>query len=400
MFWGALIALFLISSCREEQLEVITLNSKAESYLSTNLDSVIYYAKLSIQDDLGDEKKYYSHFLLGYAYYLKKDFSKATTHYLISNELIPSDDKYNSNRASISKNLGAIAHTFLSFDHAIDFYNKALLHVSDKEKPGILYNLALSHKKNENSDKAIELMERSSKLANTFRQNLRIVKSDLQIGVIESTQGNILDAENHLYSVIDQEASLKTTKYSGRAYHVLANNRMESKEYDLAIEFFGKALSKFLNDSDLFITYMDMGDCYLRMGKLEKAKIFLSKAESLYSSVKPDPDYSEVFNLLAKTYKMQKQYEQAMISSEKYGMELNIFLQEKQEIINLLNKQRFEELITSRASLKELIMQLLTYRNISVVASIGVIFFIFFLIYRHYRSLKLKKQIANEINSI
>ena len=237
-------------------------------------------------------------------------------------------------------------------------------------------------------------------LAIQFNQTISATKAKVQLGTVFAKKGEFSQSEQYLMEVINDEQKNGLEKYTGKAYHYLANNYMALEEYDTAIDLFNKPSSYNSSTTGKFISYLDRGDCYLRMGENEKALASLQKAVMLYQSVSPNPEYAEVFNLLAKAY-LQKGNTQSMATSfTSYGDELKNFLQQKEEIIQLLNKLRFELFFYSRASLKDLWGLLFTYRNISLLAFAAVCLLISYLGYKYYRWIQLKKDIAKKLNSI
>jgi len=395
-----ILTLYLVSSCSSEPIEIESSISKAKSFLSINYDSAIYYANLSLQNTELGEDQYYSHFIIGYAYMKKKEYSPATTNFLIAYDLIPEDEQYNQDKANILVNLGFIAKTISAYEHAIDHYKQALKYDSEDGKSEILYNMGTAYKYGNDYDSAIALLSQSVELAKKFGHTLREVKAEVQIGLLHAKKENFEESQRRLLSVIGREAHIETTKYSGRAYHILANNYMTLGEYQKSIDLFNKALGKFSSEKDIFITQMDLGDCFLRMGEIGKALIALEKAQILYESASLNADHAEVFHLLASAYGKKNQHQLAAENYELYGSELKDILAKKNEIITAMNKQHYTDIVNNRSALKRLLTLIFTYRNVSILSIVIVFVCLVVILYRHYRSIRLKRQIAREINSI
>ena len=140
---------------------------------------------------------------------------------------------------------------------------------------------------------------------------------------------------------------LKNKKYLAKAYHNLGNNSLKKGDYERAIEFYDNAMVHHTSDKDRFISLMDKGDSYLRLGNLELATIDLKKAESLYESANKNPDYSRVYQLLGAVYKGLGDFEIANGYNETFGKIMFDFNVEKEQINKHLNKRTFENIITN-----------------------------------------------------
>lgn len=361
---------------------------------------MIYHAKNYLAKNENKDYQYYGHTVAGYAYLKKEEFIKATAHYLQANELIQKDEKYIKDKVSILKNLGYIAKTFLAHEHALGYYNESLAIVSEEEKAGILYNLGNVYKNMEEYDSALAYFNKSLALASQFNQSKRVIRAKVQLGIIFGKKAWYEKSESQFRSIITETKTQSSSKYAGRAYHNLANNYMNQNDLLSAIDLFSNALELFTAETDRFITYMDMGNCYLKMQDYQNALAALQTAENLYSDAKPYPEYAEVYNLLATAYKKSNNTETAFLSLRTYGAELKEFLRQKEEIIKMLNKQRFEQLVNTRAAYNDLWSQLTTQRNLGILASIATGILLLTLAYKRYKSIRLKKAIARELNSI
>ncbi|MEL6562220.1 MAG: hypothetical protein AAFQ94_28870 [Bacteroidota bacterium] len=89
-----LIASAIIFACSPDSIEPNKDIQLAESFIGKDYDSVIYYAKNYLAENGNKDYQYYGHIVSGYAYLQKKEFIKATAHYLQANELIPERERY------------------------------------------------------------------------------------------------------------------------------------------------------------------------------------------------------------------------------------------------------------------------------------------------------------------
>ncbi|MGB3467069.1 MAG: tetratricopeptide repeat protein [Cyclobacteriaceae bacterium] len=399
-FLKLLIIVLFLTGCEQSIPEPKTISVRAESFLSIDYDSVIYYANLHIKNSPHDEELYYSYYLIGYAHQKQQDYTRSAVNYLTALELIPNDDRYKPNKASILKNLGSIAKTVRAYDYAIKYYNQSLSFVAENEKAGVLYNLGNVYTNQNQYDQSFELFSQSADLAFKFGQEIRYIKATINKGVTLARQKNLDESDNFLLSAINWEKDRNVTRQSGRAYHYLGNNKLEQSEYERAIVYFKKAINNFSSDTDLFITYMDMGDCYLRMGETQLAQDYLQKAAVLYKVTEPNLDYAKVYNLIATAYERKGDTANALKYQRSYGAELEDFLQQKEEIIMILNKQGFEQLVSHRASVKELLIQVFTYKNTTLWGIVGICICLSFIGFRVIRWQMLKRELAREIRSI
>ncbi len=398
----ALLFTLNLTSCISNFNETINVKSeikKAESFLSVNYDSAIFYAKVSLKNSTSDNNRYYSHYILGTSYLKKKQYFESTKNLLTALELIPDDAIFYKDKASILKNLGVISGRFKAYDFAIKYYKQALSFVAEKNKAGILYNLGIIYKYKKEYDESIDLFNEGIELNKKFDNKLRQVKISLQLGLLYAEKDNFEKSESYLNQVISNEKMLENAKYSGKSYHAIANNYIELNDHSTAILYFEKALKKYKSNSDRFVTEMDLGNCYLQIGSVEQALISLENAKKLYLFVSPNPEFSKVFDLLATAYEMKSNNSLTKENLRQYNKELTKFIDQKNELITLLNQNRFEDFINNQTAFKALLTKIFTYKNIILIISVvGLLSFILFLS-RQYRLMVIRKDIIRIFKS-
>ncbi|MEL6560911.1 MAG: tetratricopeptide repeat protein, partial [Bacteroidota bacterium] len=162
----------IIFSCSEDAQEA-DFNAIADSFKSTNQDSVVFYAQKSLSLNLGDKHDYYSYFLIAESYQRQKNYSLALTNYLESQRLIPKESIFDYYRYATNNNLGKIFKMYSNYELAIKHYRKALDYVEDKNKASLLYNLGNAYTSSGQYEKATKAYLDSKEIAVQQNDELR-----------------------------------------------------------------------------------------------------------------------------------------------------------------------------------------------------------------------------------
>lgn len=215
-------------------------------------------------------------------------------------------------------------------DKALEYYNKALpireaaLGKDHTEIGGNYNNMANAYCGKKEFDKAIEYFEKSLKIYQAA-------------GASDSLKGNICNNMASAYRAKKnlkkaEEFLQKAKKYTessasggdnsqamAATYTNQASQSYQSKDYDKAVEFYGKAVKihrSLLGENHPAIasTYYNMANAYFRKGDLDNAIEYFNKAIPIYVSVQ-GPDHGDVascYNNMSHAYRAKGEMENAM----------------------------------------------------------------------------------------
>ena len=328
--------LLLFVACEQEHI-ISDFNQKAVSILNANgsNDSIIFFAKKNLEQNLGPSSDYYSNYLIAYALENEKDYLTAFDHYITASKLIPKEEKFDYDRYWILNNLGRICKIYANYNEAIDYYNRALKFVSEKDRAGILYNIGNAYKQKKDLDNSSKFYLQALESAESTMNMTRQIKIYTQIGTIYRDLGDTETAISYFENVLETASSEKgiSTKYSNIVLNYLGNIYKERGEYDKAIEYFNQALNNDIRNSTKFVVQMDLGDCYLTMEKYNEAINYLSLAQDNYQYVEPEKDYFKVFRLSDEAARKVGNIELENSSTDIYYAESDRFMDNQKQLL-------------------------------------------------------------------
>ncbi|MCR9254429.1 MAG: tetratricopeptide repeat protein [bacterium] len=315
VFWGC-----------SEQVEPLGLNVKARSFLNQetrNLDSALHYAEKAIQFSKSPEHLYYSYQLKGYVLDEQKKYAGAIAYYRAALKVIPTSAEYEEDFAKLNLNIGRILKFQDKYQEAIDHYELALKFAEGDDRLKLLYNIGLAYKESQNELKAVEYLEQALVIARSNNDDFRQAKIFNQLGVMYRWMGETTKARDYYFKVLAHKNFSRYNDYAGKAYHNIAGTYVDDKDYLKADEYYLKALDYRTKDKDLFLTYMDLGNCKLLQNEKESSLIYLLKAEKLFPSVRVTIENANVFFLLSQVHSNKELSNEAVKKYNRYVSQSN-----------------------------------------------------------------------------
>jgi tetratricopeptide (TPR) repeat protein len=86
-------------------------------------------------------------------------------------------------------------------------------------------------------------------------------------------------------------------------YFEIAHTYYALSEYDRAIVAYGSAANKFADDPQVLLAYMQMSNCYGRLGRLQEAQSMLEQAKVVFSQMPDDVFQRETTNMTRKEWR-------------------------------------------------------------------------------------------------
>ncbi len=284
-------------SCTSPPAKQTELNVKAYSFLTSNLDSVHYYAGLSIQKHNESEFQFYSYYLIAYAFDKQKNYVEAVRAYYKALELIPETDAYHDHFGRINLNLGRILKVNNQFHSALSHYERALQYILPEYKSHVYYNIAQVYKAMSQEDVAIEYYLKVLDIARVNDDLLGQTKVFNQLGIIYNRLGNYQQGREYFYEIINNADSVDR-RYVLSAYHNIAHGFRKQFKLHMAEEFYTKAISVEIDIEDKFLSYMDIGEVLMEMSREKEAYGMLQIALENLVSTEPEPKNLAIYSLL------------------------------------------------------------------------------------------------------
>ncbi|MCR9254341.1 MAG: tetratricopeptide repeat protein [bacterium] len=333
----------ILSSCQGTDYKISDLNLQAKNYLSSNLDSAIYFANSALKGSTNPEDQYLSYFTIGYAYDLKKQKQLAIENYYKALALIPRNDQFNADFRSLNLNIGIILKHHDHFDDAIKHYELAKTYSAPgKEKSKALYFIALAYLESNREIMATEFLLESLDEAKESEDLKRQAKVFNQLGVLHRRMGKPAEAREYFYEITlhDNYKGYKT--YWTKAFHNIATTYVDEENLDEAIKMYNVALSHSTKDSDRFFAYKDLGECYMKLGDDDKSMEYLTLADGMFDQVTPNAANSRIYFFMSQIMDDPKAKDAYVVQ---YDYLLQRFLEDSKEVKEKLKIANFDLII-------------------------------------------------------
>ncbi len=369
-----LLTAYLLSCSPTEQISP-DYNQISEKYLDSNLDSAIYFANQSLSLGLGDEKDYYSYYLLGYCHDYKEQLITAVDSYLNALAIIPNNIDSKNDHYWILNNLGRISDLSSNYRLAIDFYKKALPLASEKDQVGLSYNLANAYRKKGDYEAAKEVLLDGMDRAIANGDENRQVKLNYRFGQLYTDLQKYDKARSYFQTIInyDPSGTGKYKKYIHLSYQSLGHIDIQNEAYEDALMHYQNALKVKTTDKAKYITYLDLGMCLTELGRNEEALVYLAKAESTYPSVTQSKENIELFNVLKKVHYQLGDFEKSFAYSEIFHEEINAFIVFKEQVEKKFNAVRIQEKVENHQQEQHWTKKLTLYEILLLVAGVAIL---------------------------
>lgn len=300
--------------------------TKARQHLIDQPDSCLYYVDF-ILDKAGKQGDYWAiSKSLSYSAWVKEKrgqiYGAIIDYYEALRWMAEADTIDDVNNGTITRNIANIQMDFKNYEHAQIFYDSALFffnrHVNNhpkvaKEKNHYRHIYSTKYFKVEGLRrlgkelKAQEVLEDLLKDKNTPRGTR--INSLYQLAFLFNDLDEIDSARSYFQKGIEFPGA--SPSYIGRGFHNLAMISFQQKEFLKAIVLYKEAISyktdnslkrNLSNRKSLFISLMDLGESFLREGKLDSAQHYLNRSLTTLDSttINVNPDYYIIYHLMSK----------------------------------------------------------------------------------------------------
>ena len=303
--------------------EVDDLNTQAIQFLSSHLDSAQH--KSSLAYEKAKTANYYwgmarSEIIKGTVYHLEKDFLNSYVHhekglgYLYQADTL---DFYN--RYAAFNNIAAIHASYGNYQEADAYYDSALFTIKKYiQKHPILAakygdhqivstllfykarNLHKAKKPEEAIPILLPLLENPIKREENVQFQFQVLN---QIGILYRHMQDYKVARSYFSKIINNQQASGLNK--AKAYHNIGNTYLVNGELSKAEQHYEQAIKlKDLHQDKriLYISYLDLGEVYLKNKLYHEAADSFEQALNTYSQVHTEPELFTIYNFLSRAY--------------------------------------------------------------------------------------------------
>ncbi|MEO9475827.1 MAG: tetratricopeptide repeat protein [Cyclobacteriaceae bacterium] len=187
---------------------------------------------------------------------------------------------------SVRKNIGALLDNFKEYDQALKIYKEAVAFAKkyDRKELASLYaNMGNSYRDLRDAENLLKYYTMSIKLSESVDDYYKTAQINNRLGLSFYSAKSYGEAEYYFLKSIAFKSKLSGSKLRviGQAYHNLAHVFGDQGETRKAIDHLEQALT-FKNGQDLFVTLLDLGEIYLKIGEPQKAKDYLTQSLEYY----------------------------------------------------------------------------------------------------------------------
>jgi len=390
--------------------DIIDLHNKCYSLFRTNFDSAIIVAE-NAKELASDEAYTYleaqSLYIKAYAFNLKEDQGKAFITYLESLQLLNQTNNTEAVelKTDLILSISSILMKHNAYSEAIQYLNEGIEIAESynlrEKKLSFSYNKSLSLRHKNDLGSALKQIEYTLKLAIELDDELRVLRSINQKGLILKDLKQYQQARETYSEIIQFDFEKQNPeKYIGQAWHNIAVTFLDENNLEKAKAAYLKAIiSKESRNKaeDLFITYQDLAETLLNLNEINGAYSYAQKCDALYDQCDLDPDNYKFFNLMSEIAYRQNKPKLVRKYSQKYFDENEKFLTQQREILEVKDRYKMEVLTAGFFS------ELHADQNISllerVLWTVGILFTCILLITRIYTYLR-KRSLSIQIAQI
>ena len=356
LFFGCAI-LYLLNTSATTKEQVIDLHERCYSYLDTNLDSALILSQEA--EDISHEQEFdyleaQSLFIKAYIYRVKDDMGKSFVTNLEALHILNTLETLDAIKTHVQVllNTGEILKQHYAYAQAVEYYdegiNQALRYELTDWAQRLLYNKAVALKHYGALDEALRAIEQSYELAIRNEDDLRILRSINQRGLILKDQGEFVEARRSFMEIVEHNFNKQSPeRHLGHAWHNIGVTYVAEEKLSLALQAYQKALDWRLikpKASDIFITYLDLADVYYQVGAHSKADSIAELAQSYYDDVSLSPDYYKLFDLRTEISFQLGQLSDVHLYAQRYIDENGKFLVLQKDILQVKDQYKMEVL--------------------------------------------------------
>jgi C4-dicarboxylate-specific signal transduction histidine kinase len=293
----------------------------AQNYMTTNLDSTLYYAKKSMElathmdcDTLAANSAY----LIGRAFILDEQYDKAKKYSLYSMRISSSNNNIEKYMLSLI-DLGIINYNLSDFNQALIYYKKLLSiskNIDNKEWYAIaLDGIGTTYSLKGDYELANYYLNSSLKEYNKLKMDETTARLLYGIGAVYMATTHYDQAlDNFLRSIkiSDEKNQLDYLAMGNHAigviYEKLKNYTMALKYYKIALEIAENIKDKYLIGSFL----NDSGELYLHISQHDKALEISNRALLVQEKISNKIGIAHAYDLKGSIYLKANQYNKAL----------------------------------------------------------------------------------------
>lgn len=287
---------------------------------------------------------------VGVVFWAKSDYDSAT-YYLEETRKIYQSLNNERGVAVTSVNLGLILQNKGDYDTSLEYQLEALRIINSLEDKGlkgnVLTNIGNVHFLNEKFDKAktyyFEALEFKKSLPDDqFRQNLQ--KTLLNIGNVYDRMENTDSAIYYFQEALPYAIDGEDTKSQALIYTDLGHSFSEKGEFNLANDYFDKAMSiysngTYENDYDYSILLYSLAQNELRRKNIGAAVKLAEQSLELSKKIENPNRLKDSYGLLAEVYEANRQFAPALEAQK-------LFRVYEDSLLNLETNKEIAELET------------------------------------------------------
>ncbi len=328
--------------------KVKLLMALSEDYRKTNPDSALYYGEqvLLLSQQLGYQKGIVEGLSKkGVAYEYKGEYQQALQLYTEALEIAKTKDIQQvihpvyTNIALVNKALGdfpkALAYNFKALELSEQTRDSADMAVS-------LNNIGNLYSFRDNFDEGLKYYLQAAELFEKLDEKKRLASILNNIGIIYSYQGKFEKSLAYHERSLKLKQELDNTNGVAASLNNIGNLMRDQEKYEEAKDYLLEALAiykKTENQHKLPIIYRDLAEVYTKLEvnqALQYADSGLAQAEAIGKK----NDIKEAYQVLAKIYARQNNYEKAFQFHQKYtSLKDSLFNEKKSQQVAELQTQ-------------------------------------------------------------
>lgn len=298
----------------------------------------------------------------------------------------------------ILKNQGYLCNLYNRHKESIDFYKKAIPSAKKcdelnfgnyknkmNREVSFLYNLGKAYKYSEQPGESIKVF--SSIIDKTNKTNRYNLKACREIAVLYKENEKFKEAK-HFFNLA---STIRTKDKKARmwVFHDWAGLYKEQGDYKMETTMLKKAIATMPD----FLSYMDLGESYIRREIPDSALHFLKIAESTYHEQKRRPDVIKVYELLAEASKDDSYYKR---STE----ELKIYANERDQLIEEAKRIAFLNGIHQVENNKKKNNSISLWKKVGSVLAVVIFLIVTLFLKRRQRIKRTVNRAMNELSDI
>lgn len=283
-----------------------------------------------------------------------------------------------------------------NYDSAIQYYLKTL----EASKEGhfkqyeisALSDLAIAYSEIKQPEKALEVYRECLQLTEDRGEASGMISAYSNIGAIY----NMLNEPDSALIYLKKAAELSNQYHHRESLPFINNNTgnvyFKKKEFKKALEFF--RLNKGIHEADksqadLWIDYLNMGDCFIELGKYDSARAYVQESLEIALLLESRSKEADSYALMAKYYERTEQYKKALDFQKKwYQLDTALVnessgktIAELQEKFHASDREKQNQLLMAEVGKQKIRNTYLSYLTGGAIV-IGLLVAAFLVVYR------------------